>query len=198
MNVRLRIPTNGHPDRELTRWLIWATEQAQHRYMEDCRLSIDVTYNVWGPDRARNALVEDFLSSSDTYLWMIDDDVVPPRTFGLLNSIKEHPIVSGLYWGYHKDFGRFPHVYSKGKEGFIPNANPLLGKEGPFFADAVGLGCCVFSREALEGIPPPWFSCAKDPQRGMIGEDLNFFLEHPQLVRVVPTYRCQHIKDMAL
>lgn len=203
MNVRIRIPTNNHPDRELARWLIWAAREAERIRSEGKGYtyeisSIDVFYSVYGADRARTRLVEDFLASSDTHLWMNDDDTVPPQNLSLLNHIDQYPIVSGLYYGYHKDFGRFPHVYAKGKEGFIPNANPLLGGEGPFFADAVGLGCCVFAREVFEKAPPPWFSCTYDPKRGMIGDDISFFLAHPQKVRVIPSYRCQHIKDMAL
>jgi hypothetical protein len=204
--VCIRVPTNNHPDRELSRWLIWAAAEAdKDRWSnadEVAISSIDITYNVWGPDRARNALVEEFLSSTATHLWMIDDDVVPPKSFGLLFHVNgyyhDYPIVSGLYYGYHKNLGRYPHVYTKGKEGFIPIANPVLKGEAPFFADAVGLGCCIFSREAFEGIGQNWFSCTPDPAHGMIGEDLSFFLKHPQLVRVVPSYHCQHIKDMAL
>lgn len=202
LKVRIRIPTNSQPDRELSRWLIWAGAEAT----KDCWsngddvsiTSIDISYNVWGPDRARNALVEDFLSSEDTHLWMIDDDVIPPWDFSLLQHGREYPLVSGLYYGFHKRMGHYPHAYQKGKKGFIPVTNPMLSKENPFFADAVGLGCCIFSRESLESIGPNWFSCEPDPDYGMIGEDLSFFLKHPQLVRVVPSYRCQHIKDMSL
>ena len=202
MRVRIRIPTNGHPDRALTNWLIWVAG-----FPAPGIASVQVHYCPFGPDRARNELVDDFLfNSGDTHLWMIDDDVVPPQNLELLHKVldQEAPLASGLYFGFKKDVGTFPHAYHFGKGGGGIPLTPEELSTGIQFVDAVGAGCLVMARELFRHQKCGWFTVFPKEmpdnlsrQQGYIGEDLAFCrIRGPVLL--VPSYRCQHIKDMSL
>ena len=193
MKVFLRVPTNGHVDRELTRWLMWLerfdTSMGQH-------VDADIHYSNFGPAEARNEITEAFLDTDCTHLWMVDRDVVPPRNLSLLAHDK--PIVCGLYKGYKGGAKAFwqvymPHPTKAGawtalEVSRLPPGNPVR-------VPAAGAGCMLIRRDMLEGVKEPFFY-SRAPNGKLVGEDMNFCRDREAWLD--KEYVCSHYRDVNL
>lgn len=191
----VRIPTSGQLDREVARWWAWA--------MRHTDLDIDFVYNTEGVDRTRNVVVEKFLGTEAQYLWMIDDDVVPPRKKELINRFLswEYPIVSGFYDRFDGFVG-VPQVYAKvEEERWMPMPRSAWpSKESVFRAAAAGAGCIRVHREVFEKMPYPWFEFRegiRDGVRFRTSEDF-IFCDKAGGVVVDPLMECKHMRDVDL
>jgi GT2 family glycosyltransferase len=126
-----------------------------HRFIEsvfnvisDARYSIALAPQLSGPliARARNLVVERFLSSDAEFLWFVDTDIVfdtrVPRDL-----IAQHrPIVSAHYLGQNIDGTTF-NVASVIEDDELKRVEEL---EGLTKVEAVGMGCCMIRRQVLE------------------------------------------------
>jgi hypothetical protein len=96
----------------------------------------------------RNKIVQDFLSKPQyDYLFMIDDDNVPPADFLHLADYDED-IVGSLYVGYNKGM-IIPFCLDRAKTGLFEVAD-LKKKRGFAKCDAVGTGVICIRRNVLE------------------------------------------------
>ena len=123
--------------------------------------------------RARNKIVEDFLSSDATHLFCIDSDVViPNHTLDMLVEA-DKDIITGIY--FQKTEPHLPLIMAKGKLPKGPVHHFIL--EWPqdviFPIDSGGLGCCLLKKEVFEKVKSPWFEW----EEGKAGEDIGFFLK---------------------
>jgi len=199
----IRFPTNGNLDRSLSRWWAWLASKGPKI---DDRLeihSIDYHYCTAGPQYARNQIIDKFIQTDCTHLWMIDRDVSPPQHLGLLAAAlnQDGLLFSGVYDSYHteKQVG-FPQVY-KHLGGTTWQTVPKISwpKAPVFKADGVGAGCLLLRRDLVtEKMTPPWFEFRHD-ERGslVVGEDL-VFCEKAGGVYVVPSYQCAHYKEVSM
>lgn len=148
--------------------------------------------NVSGP---RNDLVKQFLSTSQTWLLMVDADMVFAPT--LVDDLMEHanpetaPVIGGLCFGQARPVDgpsipvAFPTLYrwernEDTRELYLGRFNdyPL---DTLMRVDATGAACLLVHREVFEYTrtpeyePFPWFS--EGAVNGQyVGEDISFFL----------------------
>lgn len=143
----------------------------------------------------RNQIVQDFLKTAFTHLWMVDSDVVPPR-----KALKSpHRCVSGVY---HHYVGNPPGIvyntWLRGPEGYKPGLQ-LPSKPEP--VDAVGAGCLLLERSLLEEMESPWFEDHFEDNKLSLGEDFDFCEKLAALgekVWIEPRFICQHMKTISL
>lgn len=203
MKVMIQFPTNGDLDRALSRWWAWLAGKDWAELSDICTIhSIDYHYCTAGPDHARNQIVEKFLATDATHLWMIDRDTVPPYDLTLLGATRkiDAPLLSGVYDSFHAEKGvGFPQVYKKVGPHTWKTQPKIIWPKGEFFrADAVGAGCLLIRRSLLENMPPPWFEFGKDERGRLIaGEDM-IFCDKAGGVTVMPSYQCEHYKQMPM
>jgi hypothetical protein len=196
--IMVRIPTHGPIDRGLATWFHWAG-----RVHPEWDLAY--YYQTAGVCETRNEIVVQFLASDCDRLWMIDSDVTPPESDGILNV--KGDVVAGLYGHYHPQVGANYQVYrknptegegsemTKGAYRFYPPSE--WPEDDNFRADAAGTGCMVINRSVLEKIREHgsiWFEFEyRDGRR--IGEDLTF-CEKSGGVTICPSYICSHAKEV--
>ena len=116
----------------------------------------------------RNVIVQQFLATDATRLWMVDDDMTPAaNAFDLLKT--DGDIVAGRFY-------RFAHASEAGPTNidlcaFTRDSHnlhlPIDGADGPIEVDSVGTGSTVVRREVLT-----------DPR--MVGETTFDTLEGPK------------------
>ena len=153
---------------------------------------------------AENRLVEEFLESDATHLFMTEMDVVLPiDTLPALLQL-DKPIASGLYFlrngrgqpclyvkGITPGMNPFPHV----PVSLFPQSEPFkLGDRG----GCPGLGCVLIRREVFEKIERPWFDLKEYNPRTAegYGSDMYFYTKVRDAgfeVWVDPRIRCGHM-----
>ena len=121
---------------------------------------------------ARNQIAKEFLKTDATHLFMLDDDIVPPRNAleKLLSDDKD--IVSGMIPVYTKDRDGHP----KPPELLaIRDGEPVHGS-GLEKVDYTGAGCLLTRREVFEAIDKPWFKFEFTPDHSLmtVSEDIYF------------------------
>lgn len=146
-------------------------------------------------DEARNKMVEEFLKTDCTHLFMIDDDTIPPDNAieRLLNL--DLDVVSGLT----------PII--DGKEGKITKYNAvdvtdkqIAPKTGLHRSRGVGASCLLVKREVFEKIKRPWFRFIYKDDKGndcFVSEDIYFIsllLQAGITPMVDSEVVCQHFK----
>jgi len=124
--------------------------QVQASRLADQFINVEVDLLI--VSKARNTLVQAIPPEADV-VWFVDSDIKLPANAGiLLDYVKEHPVVSGLYFSRFPPF--LPQVYNRVQPGvtdfaFVPVVNL---PEEPFQADAVGAGCLVVQRRVLDAV----------------------------------------------
>lgn len=148
---------------------------------------------------ARNQVVKEFLKTDATHLFMMDDDVIPPRDAleKLLSDDKD--IVSGVYPAHTKDRDGRPQPPELLA---IRDGAPVHG-EGLERVDYTGAGCLLGKREVFEAISPPWFKFVftEDGSLMRVSEDVYFFNLARALgfgVWVDFDIKCGHVKTTDL
>lgn len=100
---------------------------------------------VWSHDKpipeAQNWVIERALTLDPFYIWMVEEDVVPPMTTleRMMDLAEEEKADAVTAW--YKLEGGSPSVYQ-------PNGRFICG----------GLGCLLIQADAFTKIPRPWFS----------------------------------------
>mgnify|MGYP001569069045 FL=1 len=163
-------------------------------------MDIDVHVSNRGPDRARNEIIEQFLSSKGMRsqadkLWLLDRDVVPPSHKPTIYSFltADYPVVSGVT-DIFSGTESYKQVYKLTENGtYITQSPDKWPKSDLFVTDAVGAGCLCLSRALLEWMPKPWFEFD-----GEYGEDLNFCRKTGHKIVVYQKMACRHYKTVDL
>lgn len=116
----------------------------------------------------REQIVADFLKTDCTHLFFVDSDMLfkPDALDKLLAHDKD--IIGAQYYRRNEE---------KDKDPVVPTRYDMPGSSYPnriFRNYAVGTGCMLIKREALEKIPRPWFGLGTNER--WLGEDV-FFCE---------------------
>jgi GT2 family glycosyltransferase len=129
-----------------------------------------------GVAEARNRLCELALQHNHKYLWLVDDDTVPPadaarKLMYLLDQEEAKGsnvlIAGGVYCT--KQDPPTPLVFKEMGDG--PYWQWKVGDT--FRCWGIGTGCMMINTRALDKIPRPWFKI-KDETHSFFGEDLYF------------------------
>jgi hypothetical protein len=107
----------------------------------------DVITTTQPVEAARNEIIQAFLWSTDTHLWMIDDDEVPPL---------------GIIWKMLE--ANQPVVVVDAPAKKSGKSNVFRNSDGT--VAATGFGCALFQRKVFETIPAPWFT--RDKRRHVV------------------------------
>ena len=149
-------------------------------------------------DRLNN-IVEAFLKTEATHLWIVDADVEPPP-FALDTLMRlDVDVASGVY-SFHNDpeilmFGRMPpgEKYGMVPRGFIGFSGD--GVIGDKFRVGGGNGCMLVKRRVVlpysDHYPPLRFACTRDN-----GSDVNFWYQAQEAgfkCRVHGGVKCGHL-----
>lgn len=113
---------------------------------------------------ARNYFAEQAIANNTKYIFMLDEDVVPPghALRQLIYQAERYPegmIFGGIYC--HKSPPPMPMVF----RGM--GAGPYLDwKAGEFFeVDGIAMGCTLIRTEVFKHLPKPWFKTVDDLSR---------------------------------
>lgn len=124
-------------------------------------------------DHGRNEAVREAIFEGATWLFFLDDDVIPPAdAFERLVS-HGRPIVSGLY--YRRNAPITPVMYYETSGLPTPITQFAYGKL--IDADLVGAGCLAIHKSVFTAIDRPfeWLMDRSDlPPRERVGEDMAF------------------------
>lgn len=123
-------------------------------------------------DVVRNALVAYALQANARYIWMVDDDVLPPNyaVQKLMHALNTHPeamACGGIY--YSKQIVPTPIVFEDNGSGSYYGWKQGEVFEVPGF---IGTGCLLIRMEAFEKIQAPWFKVEDFPDK--VTEDAYF------------------------
>lgn len=127
--------------------------------------------------RARNIIVDQFLQSDATHLWMIDDDTVPPiNALELLMNIK-NPIASGITPILtHK--GMTSNVYIDTETHEPLSMERATSYNQPVKVAGVGASCLLIEKDFLRKMRNKYmgrvFVDEWTPQNELITEDIVF------------------------
>lgn len=210
--VELWYPTRNRLTRETARWAIW---MGQNFPKVEQFIGPDLPYCQWGPDRARNRIVQSFLTREAEWLWMVDADTVPPKDKRRVKDFlykRQEVVVTGVtdgYNAYHGEdlppggwltrCGQFPSLYrwEYDNEGKINGWNPLEKGSDYSEAEACGAACLKVHRSVFKRLTKPYFLVAEDN----FGEDL-FFCAHLKAegidLKVDTNITCSHWKEIEL
>lgn len=146
-------------------------------------------------DHARNSACEKVLEHNFTWLFFLDDDVIPPSdVFSKLVS-RGKDIISGLYFRRAEPIMPVMLRHTSERPQFITDFN--LGDV--IEADLVGAGCLLIHRRVIEKMKSNWFEWRVDhkhrPDIERTSEDFTFCTMAKEMgfkVYVDTSVRCQH------
>lgn len=209
--IELWYPTRERLTRQTTRWALW---MARTFPKVEQFIGPEMPYCTWGPDRARNRIVDSFLTRNAEWLWMIDADTVPPCDKRIVRDFmfaRHEDVVTGVVDGYNAlrgaippggwltIVGQFPSLYrwdfdSKGKiQGWIP-----LDKGSDYQrAEACGSACLKIHRSVFAKLKKPYFLAIEE----QYSEDLFFCAQLKEKgiqLKVDEEMVCDHWKEIEL
>lgn len=212
MKVELWYPTRERLTRQTARWAIWMgrTFPKVEQF-----IGPEAPYCTWGPDRARNRIVESFLTRDAEWLWMVDADTVPPFDKKFVAHFLHQetgPVTTGVVCGYNASRGgsilpggwmeimglfRSLYVWDYDSEGKIQGWIPLRDDQPASKAEACGTACIKIHRSVFEKITKPYFHVIEDKY----SEDL-FFCSQLKAkdipLAVDEGMKCDHWKEVEL
>jgi hypothetical protein len=171
------IPTTGTVVDSQT----WALRRIEKKYADKIEFVYpDKCVRRIFHDFARNALVDEFLSTDCDIMWFLDSDICPPDH--VLDLITEHgdkwkvagaPYPVFMTPGGEKDCAVLFCVYKDSDKGMSPKDIPYEGIE---FVDGLATGCMFIKREVVKDMPKPYFEFKYNPETRIMteGEDLGF------------------------
>jgi hypothetical protein len=151
---------------------------------------------------ARNKIVEGFLSTDATHLWMVDADTIPPPD-ALEKLLKVgKPVVTGIT-PILKDNHTVSNIFSD------LSGNPLSmdeigihAKKGEnLIVKGCGASCLLIERSVIEKLSVPYFAELWDEDGRYLTEDIYFSntLGEAKIdITCIPTIRCGHAKQVIL
>ena len=159
------IPTMGTIRTELVNWLLKA-QKAGHQ--------VQFTLNMAPHSKARNAMVEHFLTTDQDYLLMIDSDTIPPEDAldHIELTVAQPKILTGIT-NIQREEGSRANVYINTVDVENPSKIEDLPKER-FTVAGCGASFLVVHRSVFEAIPKPWFKTIEFDNGNICSEDLYF------------------------
>lgn len=202
--IQVAIPSRGESSNlsaALTKTLMELKEPDTAEDYE-CNVSIEYMQPV---DANRNEMVVDFLDEPDNeWLYMNDDDVVPPTDILDMVAYGE-PVVSGTVCIKKKSVPQPLILKEFGNTYRQVNMSEYMDEkreDGLIEVDGVGTGCLLIHRSVLEGMEPPWFRFQYDDLgRLKLGEDFFFsrkLKEAGVSMFVSTSHLCRHYKTVEL
>jgi len=152
--------------------------------------------------KARNHMVEEFLKTDATHLWMIDDDTVPPKDALAKLLALDVPIATGITPTIQGK-SRIYNIFKETKDGLEAYRydHPLPDNDRMIVA-AVGASCILIKREVFEKIgDSPWFADVWDQQGQYCSEDImfcNFAKAEGYTIFAHPKVICEHARYVLL
>lgn len=164
---------------------------------------LNIVAGVAPYEKARNQIVDGFLTSDCTHLAMFDDDTIPPEDVidkmlaldtdvatGIYPLIMHDELVTNVCDGAVED-----------GQGKLMSVAEIATKKEPFPIKTAGLGCSLIRREVLEKIGAPQFTSLWF-QNGKFCEGDAYFcgraLEEGFKVIADPRIICNHVKQVTL
>ena len=171
------------------------------------------------PIKARNKVVEEFLTLSDSpWLWLIDADMVFDKGHvqKLWLACQDHDVkmASGLAFIWTQGEAPAPSYYflADDQEGFIDGETINIKNKIPpesCIVAATGLASSLIHRDVFEAMPVErlndfrWFDYDRQSpgSDGVFGEDIQFFLRAKELgfdLVLEPAAETLHMKEIAV
>lgn len=151
--------------------------------------------------KARNTIVEQFLKTDATHLWMIDDDTIPPKDALEKLLALEKPIASGVTPILRHE-GLTSNVYMESQPLSMDDATK---DKKPFPAIAVGASCLMIERETLRKMHSKYrgriFEDQWTPSNELISEDIVFCnraRESYLQINIHPEVVCRHARNVII
>lgn len=151
---------------------------------------------------ARGMIVKRVLQEKCEYLFLLDDDTIPP--LGAIDMLlaDDKPVVGA--WVRQRMSNYYPMIMREEKEdnsGLVGLIDPPPDTNGLIASHGIHMACTLIKREVLEAIaeknkgePNPWFGS----QASVFGEDVIFCRRAREAgfdVWCDPTIKCDHIGD---
>lgn len=148
---------------------------------------------------ARNIIVEQFLKTDATHLWMIDDDTVPPTDALEKMLALDLPIVTGVTPMLQGT--RVSSNIYRDTSGTPMGMEDIAKEKKPFSIQGSGASCILIKREMFEKLTVPYYTerWASDGQ--FITEDIAFgndALEAGYQITCIPTVVCKHARTILI
>lgn len=160
------VPTLGTIRTELANWLLKAQLQGHESRF---------TLNVSPHSKARNMIVDHFLSTDHQYLLMIDSDTIPPED--ALDNIEltsgQPKILTGITHIKDGEKGKRVNVFINHEDVETVTKLEDLPKDR-FKVAGCGASFLVVHRSVFETIPKPWFKTIEFDNGNICSEDLYF------------------------
>jgi len=192
LRAQVEILTRGWVRKELSlklvKWMRNFPSPVEH---------VDIGFRELSPiSHARNTIVKDFLKSSNDYLLMIDDDVVPDRNplelIGLRRKIITCPCVIFQYKNLW-------NIYRTDKKGYWIPVDITKEKNDLIEVDATGTGCILLDRGVLQEIKNPFERKFNSDGIETMGLDLYFSQkakEKGYKIFASLLHKCSHYKTI--
>lgn len=155
---------------------------------------------------ARNCIVEFFMKSDATWLYMWDADQVVPDNWPALLMLRDHAKIlsaTTFVWvgNQHVPWRLRLNHYSLDEKSQCYNIGPA-SKDQPYWVPIVGTACMAVHRDVFNKLGPhPFYMTHHETQRIKAGEDVNFcvdaqkagfpILAHPRII-------FDHVKQLPL
>jgi GT2 family glycosyltransferase len=151
---------------------------------------------------ARNMLVDGFLKTDATHLWMVDDDTIPPKdalekmlavdadiVTAVTPIIRENKIVSNIY----PDVG--------GKPLAMDTIHARAAKGERFTVAGAGASCILIKRAVIEKLAHPYFAEVWSEDGNFMTEDIffgNVAQEEGFAITCIPSVVCGHARTVVI
>lgn len=152
-------------------------------------------------EMARNKIVETFMESDCTHLFMVDADTIPPvDTIDRLLAL-DTDIATGITPIVNKDgitSNVFTHMGSKGE---VLPMDEVVKKKEPFEITAVGMACALIKREVFEKLEKPYFTSLWFQNGEFCEGDVHFcgkVIDAGFRIVADPTLVCNHVKQVTV
>lgn len=149
---------------------------------------------------ARNKIVETFLKSEASHLFMVDDDTIPPMDVVEKLLAHDKDIVSGVT-PILREGNMMSNVYLDTSGDQLPLDHKLLKAKELFKVEGVGSSCLLIKREVFDKIGKPWFAEVWGQDGTHMSEDIFFCnraKEEGLEVLIDPTVVCKHARTIVI
>lgn len=165
-------------------------------------VKIQLSHNISPVSKARNTLIDAFLSSDADILFFIDSDTIPPKDTveKLLKLIDDGASVATGITPIIKKEGRSINVFTTYED--VEKSTPFdsLPKE-PFQVVGCGASCMMITREAIQKLEKPYCKTIEFDNGAYCSEDLylceqitkagGIIVAHPEVI-------CGHVKEIII
>lgn len=148
---------------------------------------------------ARNVIVENFLKTDATHLWMIDADTIPPPDALETLLAADVDIATGIT-PILRQGSRTSNIYED-TSGMPMELKDTEHKKKSFPIAGCGAACLLIRREVLEKVGKPWFAEVWGDDGTHMSEDVFFCnraTEEGFTITCVPKVVCGHARSVII